>query len=1099
MISDNTLITFYQKDGKYKIEVCDLDRASQDFYALKTFEYESDIPADKGDLIINENTVFISPHNKQLNLIDGEWYLNDFVSTTPLVNVVEDQFEDLDINNITASGFIQVIAEPQFSTNIQLGVYKIIVGDREFVTSPILSQDSKEAIAQKIFEAVELDNYLIEVTQTTNLQIYLQRVLDDGGFIYNLKELTNSFIELGDTGLSLITFKADRFGSDLNKVIQIIPEGINQNVENLLASFIAYSDIRGGVDVDFTDESLGTLRQQTDYYYKVRYIYSDGHITKTNFPAYFRTTNFKRLAILDIQMEKDLDGSSFVGLEIYRKEEGSNFRLIKRIINTTQETYRIGNKFFYRFLDEGLLGSDILEEKEYVWTREHKTHAFARDRYLRSNIKYDDRRIDVEATIDYNETDSQEVLPFNTKVELYGRGRFTDGLESFHVFADKLEYRPTNPLDADDALSSVVQTNYNNLKELGLYVKYETIRQNRFTIPFRSIEFYNINIPSNATRNETIKDTPSNPHIFYGWRYVRFNEVTFKYEIFDATWDNNPKAKEEETNFKDYKFEVDEVEILESDANTSRASIIRVTVLGVSNIYRFRSVGLGGAIYELATLDQLKTAATLGKLKIRSTAVIGFKEDLINLEIANANIRDLSDDYSNEAIEQGYPPRENRVYIVLPSDTQYSEIAFYSTTNIAFNTATGRDRLGGGSLSSFELLDLTQERNELVSSFLTANQDYYNLISTDNVLESDGVIYVGKVTNFVNDNITLNLRTGYRKVEQNSFIYWVPVESRITEVLLTEDDLQTFQFDYPNQIIWSNAYIRGSKINGLRQFTFNNFINLSTEYGEIKKIVYYNNNVVVFCKRGVAIVSVGEVLTQTPSGQTFVDTTRFLNSEQWILKNVSNIQTNSIRQYENMLFFSDGVDVWMFSDSLSNISQGAIRLNLPDDKAVASIDVEFKEYRISDDVHTYAFNFEIQEWFGPYTYKDKASVSYTGNLYSVVEDKLVVHNEGNKYGEKEYETVISSVANDANEASINKLFRKFYLELRGAARFLYGKEYNNLKEVDLEEKRKINNVYQIGIDSNNKNANKIYWSVKTKSKDFVLKLVSFIWTPRIRR
>lgn len=1098
MISDTTLISFYHDNGKYKIEICDIENTSRERYVKKTFEYESDIPADKGDLVINENSVFVSPHNKQLNLIDGEWYLNDFVSTTPLVSIVDEDSVDLNVGAIKARGFIQVVDQPNIPVFINLGRYKITIGEREFITDSIFNSDSKEAIALKIFNALSLSNFDITLTETTRLKEYKKRVFQDSGFIYNIEDLEVAYIVLGDQGFSLINIQAEDFGSFFNNKVTIEAIEGNQSSRELLESYVVSTDIFGGTDIDFLNQTLGTLEQQTDYYYKVRYVYSDGHITKTNFPVYFRTNNLKRLCILDIDIEKDLDGSSFVALEIFRKREGGVFQLIRRI-NNTQDSFRIGNKFVFRFVDTGFIATQPLDEREYVWTKEHKTQTIARDRYLRANVKYADRAIQASGRIDIQDTEGEQVIPFNTISEVYVKGRFKDGLESLYTPIDKFSFRPVDILKGlDKKLSVDVDTNFQNLKELGIYVKYENILQSRFTIPFNSIEFYNQNIASTASANQDIEDKPANPHVLYGWRYVRYDQTLDKYQIFDSEWDRNPKAKEEPDNFKDFWFEANDVTVVESRLDGT-PSIIDVNTSSFVRRYKIISSGLGGILYELADLEQLKRASRNNKLVLRNVGgLINAPENLVNAEV-NAFVFDKSEDFGTEALDQSYPPRSNRVYFVLPSDSEFSNVTFFSFTDNGYDSNFPQVSPAAFSSLNFELLDLTLQRNDNgVGIFGTFVDNPYTLVSTRNVEVTEGIFYVGKITDptLTND---VRLRTAYRKVEEDNFLYWVPVESRIVEQLVTEDDIATFTFDYPNQIIWSDAYVRGSKINGLRSFNFINFLNLSTEYGEIKKIVYLNNQVVVFCPRGVAVVSVGEVLTQTASGQTFVDTTRFLNSERWLLKNIPNIQTNSIRQYENMLFFSDGVDVWMLSDSLSNISQGAIKLNLSDDSAVATIDVKHKEYRISDDVHTFAFNFEVQEWFGPYTYKDKYSTTYKDETYATVENRLTIHNKSNRFGDKEYETIVSSVANEEGEASVNKLFRKFYLEVDGLSKFFYGKNLTNKKEVDIETKRKINNIYQIGVDAENKNANRLFWTIKSKANDFTLKLVSFIWTPRNRR
>jgi hypothetical protein len=87
MISGSSLVTFYREGSTtYRIDIRDLDSSGPDYYALVRFSYESDIEADQGSLVAQENAILIAPHNKMLTLIDGVWRLNDFVSTTPVLS-----------------------------------------------------------------------------------------------------------------------------------------------------------------------------------------------------------------------------------------------------------------------------------------------------------------------------------------------------------------------------------------------------------------------------------------------------------------------------------------------------------------------------------------------------------------------------------------------------------------------------------------------------------------------------------------------------------------------------------------------------------------------------------------------------------------------------------------------------------------------------------------------------------------------------------------------------------------------------------------------------------------------------------------------------
>jgi hypothetical protein len=308
--------------------------------------------------------------------------------------------------------------------------------------------------------------------------------------------------------------------------------------------------------------------------------------------------------------------------------------------------------------------------------------------------------------------------------------------------------------------------------------------------------------------------------------------------------------------------------------------------------------------------------------------------------------------------------------------------------------------------------------------------------------------------------------------------------------------LPALQRDYPNQIIWSEPFVVGTDNSGNRTFDYTNFLNIQRDYGSIIAIEPMLNKLVVFCQRGVAVVLVGEILTQTVGGETIVSAVNFLNSPTWILRNVKPVQPKTIKQYEGALYFSDGQDVWRFTDQLSNLSDGAITLA---GSQVGAIDPVNKEYRISGGGKTYSYSTELNLWTGPHTYADQSSDTYRDRMISIVGNNLVEHNTGNDYAGTPYDTVIESVANDLQEGSVDKSFRKFYLEVDGESTFSYGKDYSDMTDKDLADAATKQGLSHIGVNPANSTARQIYWRLTSAAEGFVLKLITFLWNPRTRR
>jgi hypothetical protein len=393
---------------------------------------------------------------------------------------------------------------------------------------------------------------------------------------------------------------------------------------------------------------------------------------------------------------------------------------------------------------------------------------------------------------------------------------------------------------------------------------------------------------------------------------------------------------------------------------------------------------------------------------------------------------------------------------------------------------------------------------------------------------SDALYYFGSKKNEVDSSAQKLQITGfdYRIYDDTTndtiYEYRVLTPENIFATLLTREDLQELRKDYPNQIIWSEPFILGYAASGFRNFKFINFLNVTTEFGPIIDVRYMGTKLFLFTERGLANVNVGEVLASTASGETFVDSSRFLNSSYFLIRNAPNIERNSIVRYENMLFFSDGKDVWMLTDGLKNISNGSIELD--GTGFVGAVDPLHKEYRISDSTQTWAYSWEADSWFGPYTYKDVASIATNQEMFSIVGSELVKHNDSNSFAGETFQTLIESVADDLEDSSIDKTFRKFYLDYTttGAENlvsetstpltdedgdqlvteeqttdFQYAKEYGTWIAPDNTSTK--NDTIGVGIKSSASNAKRLFWRFLSDAEDFVVSLVSFEWAPRKRR
>lgn len=1221
MIVENTLINFYREGNIYTIEVRDLDNASDTYYAVETFRYSSNVPADEGSLVLFDNTIFIEPHNKQLNLIEGKWYLNDFVSTTPLIRVLPQDVEQTGTKSI---GFIQLLNDVVFP-NLYRGVFtysgnppiqpcEIEISFANHVTiatynptfdlnTPVpnivaaINADQDAAITADEFNGnvritakpgVDVDTFGgASIFIPTDAQPVGSGVFPAPNILLSEQSATvDLFLQVGAVSQTLSISSGDNILQIIQSALQSTSIGNNHNIyiedntlfiqRNTVGNYSksirlqilpenAFEFITQDIDGGSFGRSVGELEQEQEYWYMARYRYFDGHLTKTCFPVYAKTSNLLRQVQLSITTTKDLDlRPAFV--EIFRKRDDEEFFLI----DSFRPDVSAGNNFIY--LDTGKANEAALDQQNYVWSTLHKSQAVVRDRYVRANVEYPKRSPDGDYSVNTEESTGDKTIPRNVSAQIYVRGKNQDGVETFFKQIGTVTNEDSN------SVYRVTQANVpRSIKELAYYAKYT----NTFItdgIVFNSPELYNQNIPSIATRSkpQEERDTPINPHLFLAWSNICV--VPYDGQLITVAYDYDWSRLSDDFNFGAYDnrskmnygpgaIRVQVQESIPQQARTNPSlypNEITVNVFGRNLKYVKKYIindsqpSTPGAYcnYELAILEGLQTAVntieltttlreTSGSLFISNvtgnTNLLNLEEQVVGVVTkAATNVPityiDISDTIPRTRTRTPNLTffRNNRIYLQYSTESALANVNNPAINNQVFGSPLTNDlppdertnvdiflrTLNNQSNLSFRINDVrptkfseTFDSQGLGIESIGENQigvtefiSDYGIVGLRSLRQNiDALFYLGSTPNTINesrrlrpDNFTLPV-TGFTVERLNKFEYNPLSTANIFETLILETDLQQLQNKYPNQIIWSEPFVRGTNASGIRNFTFTNFLNVNPDYGQIIDLHYINNSLLVFTNYAVGIINVGETLTQQPSGQTVVDSSGFLTGQSWVLTKLNKVQRNSIRRYENMLLFSDSQDVWMFDGQFRNITNGAIEL--ANEPHIGAIDPENKEYRITDANQTWAYSFEMQEWFGPYTYRDQENIAYRSSMLSINGDDLVKHNETNLFHFTPYDTVIESISNDLNDPSTDKIFRKFYFDIDGVegTEFeYYKKPGTNTKKIVAESARR-NENWHVGVDSNNQNSKQIFWKFKTRAEGFVLKMLAFMYNPRIRR
>jgi hypothetical protein len=1110
----------------FVFEIRDTERASRDYYNLERLVYESDLPAEYGSLIKKENTVFCAPHNKMLNLIDGVWYLNDTVSTTPIISVTYDLVEEVTQDTfVNATGSLIVTGFRERVVQTTLG-FEINIGDTTFwfeiLGAPperdpiyLLSDrtDQIKRLAKYIYQEILVafgfpkpevinikngDNVTLTIGQYTVTATYLESrgLVEDVNL--SLKVLAGvEFVVNEAEGITPIPINVEIFYNDLPK-----DEAIATN-NHLVDVEIKTKNIQDGRG-NFTSNKpvRNALTQNKEYWYKARYVFQDGHKTKTCYPVYAPTTASRRLNILRIEDAIDLD-TTLADIEIFRKTGSGEFYLIDRLRNPVAQP----DGYVY-YIDDGKIDQTLLDEQFYVWTKSHKTHAVIRDRYVKANVNYQSRENEIQGELNYGIDPNGETLPPNANIELIAQNRFRDGLTSFHKVVAGVQI-PYNSIEGIQSFTPVARLRSRNFdsNEVGWFYRYVELPPSD-NLPILSTSLANLRTPFYKPEGNNVGITPTNPSFFIGYRYLYKSSNN---QFFFADVD---KKENTETGVR-YNVQVTDVTTGQF-VTTANPDYVRLAsgsqfanAIVPPNRFLYRRIP-NTNVWEFNDFDALRelilSTKVTAKLKSFSGANNIQTDKIRDIEVRVTDIVDNSVVYNREA---------HGVF-----DGININIAFLNVTFDRFQT-TSQGRIGRMYLTveTGTDLDITQDlvnaRLELPYLFnYDGPNDTFKVVNTrPPTLPENVIVYLGKDTE--------EFYTGVEKVEQNNAVYWRLKESNIYETFVGINDLDTYQDKFPNQLIWSEPQLLGTNITGSRTFPFTNVLNIQNDYGDIVRIEPLGNRLIVFTERGVAVVMVGEQLTQTPSGETFVQGINFLNSPVWLLKNIESVQIGTIKQYQNNLIFSDGKDVYRLGDQIENLSNGAIDLGpiketylgyefkkrRPSQEAQmwATIDPKNREYRISNGSKTYCYNFDMNGWTGPHNYSETINVSFADRSFGVIDAEIIEHNIGNTRGELEngpdieYFTEIKSTSNDLGNAWITKLFRKFYIEQDGEATFSYSNDDSDYTDVDLSKSRTVAGLKHVGVQSQHQNSRYMFWKVMSKAQDFVLKLMSFEYTPRNRR
>lgn len=587
--------------------------------------------------------------------------------------------------------------------------------------------------------------------------------------------------------------------------------------------------------------------------------------------------------------------------------------------------------YFY-MEDDGLVDVYELDEKDYVWSQSHYTHELVRDRYVRANLNFESKELGIqEGLFDITEQvaviEESDTTPYYSNSVVYVQGRYSDGTTSF--FEEVGRFDTTTESERLSVKQQFVANQ--DVKEYAFYAKYTPKR--RPFVEAYGLGFANVNLP---TQLSTIyeKDesgelnyvrqpfNPISPRVFLGFSHLRRQFVSTA-----NVYNYSPLAGDF------FEFTPLETGIIKTETTTDNAAthphVIDFEYGGGLIRYVLQSVdSFGDAIYVSTLylglknlLDKVPLFYEIESFNAANNAPFG---GVSAKALAGLRVRITGYELVKDPEVQG--ERSGALFINLETGTILDEVTAQITKKVPNGENFANDS------HAFMATPTNPSQGPVIDGrVIGIAVEGTDIFGIDEKVES--LVYLGRKDNEI-DEEPIKLLTGYTTDSVVEFftilsvtIYYSKLkDSNIYASLLLQNDIPYVKENYPNQIMWSEPFVLNSYANGHRNFLPVSFMNIPADYGNIVGMEYINNRLLVFTEQGVAVVNVGEVLTQQVGGEVFVDTTGFLNGYYWALTSLPMVMPRTITRYENMLFFCDGQDVWQYDGEFKNISAGAIPL-----------------------------------------------------------------------------------------------------------------------------------------------------------------------------
>jgi len=959
----------------------------------------------------------------------------------------------------------------------------------------------------------DIDLGQLNTAMATNIEAALSQV----------KEISDNYTTAISTNTILFTAKKNT--SDLNTEINIRFADEDQALR--YEQFITSAGISGGVDPSVN----GVLEADEYYWYTARAVYLDGHTTKLAEPFLVKTETVQQVQItFDLTGIRDLVSTEYPKLQIYRKKGAEPFFLIEEVVP---------NSDTYNWTDIGETPTGEVQDDNIIWIKEKQTQEVIDNRYIIGNIKYFDETYDVTGLFTVGKSaaaDGDDALPLKSRVEVYVRPQYTDGTKGFHA-----KIGETDTTDVLEKLtvsqSGAITPTEKTISELGIFARYSK-KSTKNKIPLNTVEIANRNL-------YTIEDDalyPAQTRVFAGFRYIEVGantDILIKGTYYNATraagWNSGDKVDGHLLPFTYQNFAS-----YAGSYPTGAPDIIEVEIFGIKQNYLrvgYRADGGGfSAVYEWELARVLEKAVETQDLYVN---ISNIPYDNISGEFTNDELKqtrtkvigiiDESKNYKRITERRNiiHGPFDSRMYLMLddgpldtinnPSINRYDLRQNYdsgfikpSKSNTYLNPSfidnendiglislelTSLEKSGDPSLSAYTGADNDTFGGKKFNSYYTYNWDYtdvYTLYNTKDLIDSEQLIYLGKKANsasavdFINSGYVLNTNEvlNYPQIHKHN----------IYATLVTEEDIRIHKNEYPNQLIWSEPIVTGSRFSGGRTIFNTNYFNIDSNNGPIVDMVNLGGALMVFCERGVALVNTGETLATQKSGEVYVQSSQFVTNYQWLMENMNDIKVNSIVKHLNAVYFTDGFDVFRIQQGgMVNITEGILDIDPSNDYA-ASIDSMHDEYRLTDltNSQTYVFNTKADIWYGPHTYAVTFGAFYQNlNIgINASDNKLVIMNDGNDFDGTTFTSIAQAVANDTENGHFDKIFRRLYADVENpgtTTRIRYGVDETDLYQLNFEtlnDWQVRSGHYNIGVKHDRTRGKQMFWEIESQEPDF---------------